>query len=189
MLGFVLGSENRKMVVNTLFDYPARQWSCSALEDITKIPHATVFRTLTGLKKYGILKTVKFNKKDIIYEFVQNNVTKELKRILRIEAILARESAQKFVNSIQDKIESALLYGSLVQGTINSESDIDILLIVKNHNNDKAIFDSAAKLSSQSNRVISPVVMKRTEIRDKANKQFINSVREHREVLYGKAPF
>ena len=189
ILSFILGSENRKIIVNTILDYPKRQWSCSALEDLTKIPHATVFRTLKGLKNYSVLKTIKINKKDIVYELVQNNLTNEIKRVLNIEITTAKSSANEFINFIKDKINAAVLYGSIAKGTIESESDIDVLLVVKNKNNDKEIFDIAAKISSKNNRVISPVIMEKKEILDKANKQFIDSVKENMEVLYGKAPF
>ena len=189
ILSFILGSENRKIIAKTILDYPKRQWSCSALEDLTKIPHSTVFRTLTGLKNYGVLKTIKINKKDFVYELVQNNLTNEIKRMLDIEITTAKSSADEFVDSVKDKITAAILYGSVVKGTIKPESDVDILFIVKNHNNDKEIFDIAAKISSKNNRVISPIIMEKKEILNKSNKQFINSVKESMEMLYGKAPF
>ena len=113
----------------------------------------------------------------------------EIKRVLNIEITTAKSSANDFVNSIKDKINAAVLYGSIAKGTINPESDIDILLVVKNNNNNNKIFDIAAKISSKNNRVISPVIMEKKEILNKANKQFIDSVKENMEVLYGKAPF
>lgn len=189
ILSFITGSENRRVIFKAIVDYPKRQWSCSILEDLTKIPHATVFRTLKGLKKYGILNTVKVNKKDIIYDLVQSNLTNEIKRILDIEVITAKEAIKKFIDSVKDKINAAILYGSFVKGVIKPESDIDVLLIVKNHSNDKEIFDKAARISSRNNRVISPVIMEKKEINNKANKSFIDSVKKNMEILDGKAPF
>ena len=92
ILSFVLASENRKDIVETLFEYPKRQWSCYTLEDLTKIPHATVFRTLKGLLNFGILKSIRINKKDVLYELVSSPLSNELKKIIDIEKITTKKS-------------------------------------------------------------------------------------------------
>ncbi len=135
IISFVLSSENRKKVVKPIFEYPKRQWSCSALEELTKIPHATVFRALEGLKGFNILKSVKINRKDILYELVNDSpMVKELERIINIERITAKSIANSFIDKIKSKqILSALLYGSSISGDIKPESDIDILVILNKH--------------------------------------------------------
>ncbi|MBI2046691.1 hypothetical protein HYT26_00810, partial [Candidatus Pacearchaeota archaeon] len=87
ILSFVLGSKSRKDIARAMFEYPKRQWSCSAIEDLTKIPHATVFRAITGLRDFGILKSVKINRKDIIYELVRSPMAEELYRAINIGKI------------------------------------------------------------------------------------------------------
>ena len=135
IISFILGSENRKKIVKTIFEYPKRQWSCSALEDLTKISHATIFRTLRGLRDFNILKSVKINKKDILYEAVNSPLVKELKKIINIEKITTKKVAQKFIDKIKSKdIYSAILYGSSAEGNLKIGSDIDILIILYKHN-------------------------------------------------------
>ena len=132
ILSFVLASENRKEIAKALFEYPKRQWSCSALEDLTKMPHATVYRTLAGLKDFGILKPTKINKKDIIYELASSPLTKELERALNIARIASKEIAKNFANRIKSKgIQSVILYGSSLKGKLKPESDIDVLVAIK----------------------------------------------------------
>jgi len=192
IISFVLGSENRKKIVKTIFEYPKRQWSCSALEELTKISHATVFRTLNGLRDFGILKSTKINKKDILYELVNSPLTKELNKILNIEKITTKKIANNFINRIKAKhIYSAILYGSSVKGTLRPESDIDILIILDEHNRilEKRIFDIAAKLSSKLNRTISATIMNMQEINKEKNSQFIKSVKANMEIIYGKKSF
>lgn len=193
IISFVLSSENRKAIVKTIFEYPKRQWSCSALEELTKIPHATVFRTLKGLKDFNILKSVKINRKDIIYELVNDSpIAQELKRTLDIEKITAKKIANIFIGNIKSKkITSAILYGSSISGDIKPESDIDILVILNKHDKplEKEIQDIAAELSSKLNKTISVTIMDIEEINKEKDKQFIKSVKSNMEILYGKTPF
>lgn len=191
-MSFVLSSENRKSIVLTIFEYPNRQWSCSALEDLTKKPHATVFRTLDGLSNFGILKSIRINKKDVLYELVNSPLSKELKKIMGIENITAKKIANKFVNKIKSKkIYSILLYGSIVKGNLRPESDIDILIVLNEHDKitEEKIFDIAAELSSESNKTISAVIMDIKEINNEKSGQFIKSVKANMELIYGKKPF
>jgi len=193
IISFVLSSENRKTIVKTIFEYPKRQWSCSALEELTKIPHATVFRTLKGLKDFNILKSVKINRKDILYELVNDSpIAKELKRTLDIEKITAKKIANIFIGNIKSKkIISAILYGSSISGDIKPESDIDILVILNKHDNplEKEIQDIAGELSSKLNKTLSVTIMDIEEINKEKDKQFIKSVKSNMEILYGKTPF
>lgn len=192
-MSFVLSSENRRTIVKTIFEYPKRQWSCSALEELTRIPHATVFRTLKGLKEFNILKSVKINRKDILYELVSDSpIAQELKRTLDIEKITAKKIADRLVDKIKSKkIISAILYGSSISGDIKPESDIDLLVILNKHDKplEKEIQDIAAELSSKLNKTLSVTIMDIEEINKEKDKQFIKSVKSNMEILYGKTPF
>ena len=192
ILSFVMASENRKEVAKALFEYPKRQWSCTSLEEATKLPHATVFRALKGLVYYGILKQAKINKKDLIYELADSPLSAELKRALNLEKITAKGIAMNFVSKIKLlNIKSAILYGSSVRGNLKPESDIDILILIDSQdkqNKDK-ILDIASEISLKSNKTISPVVMDLKELQKEKNSQFIDSVKNNMEVIYGKNPF
>src|SRR3989338_1136597 len=189
---FVLSSENRKSIVRTIFEYHKRQWSCSALEDLTKISHATIFRTLKGLLNFGILKSIRINKKDVLYELVSSPLSNELKKIIDIEKITTKKITNKFANKIKSKrIYSIFLYGSIVKGNLRPESDIDILIILNKHDKitEEKIFNIAAELSSKSKKTISSVIMDIKEINKEKNGQFIKSVKANMELIYGKKPF
>ena len=188
ILSFVLASENRKGIVKTLFEYPKRQWSCTSVEETTKLPHATVFRALKGLTYFGILKYVKINKKDMLYELADSHLAAELKRAINVYKIAARGIAMEFVSKIKHKAQSIILYGSSARGSLKPESDIDIL-VVADKAYKKDIFDAAAGISTKSNRTISPVVIDRKELNKEKKSQFMRSVKENMEVLYGKSPF
>src|SRR3989344_4386462 len=192
IISFILASENRKKVTMTIFEYPKRQWSCSALEEITKIPHSTVFRTLEGLKEFGILKGFKINKKDFLYEMSENPLIEDLRKILDINNITSRKIAEKFVDKIKSsKIYSIILYGSSVSGNIKPDSDIDVLIILNKNDKkfEQGLFTKSASYSSVVNKTVSLVIMDKLEIKKEKNSQFIKSVKENMKVIYGKKPF
>ena len=192
VISFVSVSENRKMVVRALFEYPERQWSCSAMEDVAKLPHATAFRALSGLMHFGVLKGVKVNRKDVLYELVRSPLSEELRKLININKITAMKIAAIFVNKIKSKsLHSAVLYGSGASGNMKPESDIDILVILEKHDSilEKKILDIAGAVSSKLNRAISATIMDLKEESQEKNSQFIGSVRSNMEVIYGKKPF
>ena len=193
VLSFVLSSGNRKSIVQTLFEYPKRQWSCSALEELNKMPHATVFRALSGLRHFGLLKSVKINKKDLIYELVSDSpLANQLKKAIDINSITSKEIACNFAELARSKeIYSILLYGSSVKGTVTTESDIDILVVLKKPDKsiETNILDKAAEYSSRINKTIAVVVMGEKEMIKEKNSNFMKSVIANMEVLYGKKPF
>ncbi|MBI4980576.1 nucleotidyltransferase domain-containing protein [Candidatus Woesearchaeota archaeon] len=193
LLSFVMESKNRKQVVTALFEHPKRLWSCSALEETIRMPHATVFRTLHGLVEFGILKTMRINRKDIVYELVQNSLwVKELQRTFQLDKIVAKKVALAFVTKIKStKISSIIQYGSSVSGEMNPNSDIDLLVILKKQDKrlELKLLDAASRLSSEVNRTISATIMSSKEVQTEKNLPFLKSVKANHEVLYGKTPF
>ena len=188
-LSFVLNSENRRCIVQALLATPQRPWSCTSIEEVTHISHATVFRTLKELVNWGILKSFKVNKKDIIYEVVLNSLwTIELQKMLDIEKLTARKIALLFINKVKPLISASLLYGSSIEGKMTSQSDIDILIVVDKHTQDTTIYDHASFISAKVNRTIALAIMDRLEILKEKNNPFLKSVQRKHVVLYGKTP-
>lgn len=161
------------------------------MEEVTKLPHATVFRTVDGLKYFGVLKSIKINKKTMIYELVDSPISRELGKLVNLESNITKIIAKDFVNKIKSKIKSAVLYGSSVKGNLKPESDIDILIILKKHNkySEKEIYKIAAEESRKLNKTIAINIIDINKIKKEKNSQFIKSVMENMEVLYGKKPF
>lgn len=187
IIAFVTASENRKKIVKALLDSPKRLWSSSLVEDVTKLPHATVFRTMQGLLEFGLVTSFKVNKKDVVFELVESPISEELKNVLNLYQRNARAIAQEFAQRIKKWAVSIVLYGSSVKGTATHLSDIDVLVVVQDKKQERSIQDIAAELSSRYNKAISAVVIDIKESKKKDS--FFNSVKEHMEVLHGKEPF
>ncbi len=202
VIPYVASSEKRMQIVKTLLERPKMQWSCSTVEEMTHISHATVFRTLRTLRDLGITKSLKVNKRDIVYELVRHSpVINDFKRIFFGEEKNAKNIAHKFVNEIKVKIKpnmllSAVLYGSSVKGDMKPESDIDVLIVLKEqvlkeHRKiiEAKIFDIAAKWSAKMNKTVSPVIISENELQKGKKSAFLASVKSNHEVLDGKKPF
>ena len=191
IISFVFSSENRIEIVKTLQSYPNRQWSCSTLEELTKLAHATVFRTLHSLHEFGVLKSIRINKRDLIYEIVSESPQwQELQRAVNINKITVQKIAQEFIEYIKSpKIKAIILYGSSVKGEIKPESDIDIFILSKKGKNEKEIQDAAAHISLKVNKTISVLIMNVAEFQREKKSAFLQSIKESMEVLYGKNPF
>jgi len=193
ILAYVLGTEQRKKLATALLNYPQRQWSCSSLEEVTTLPHATTFRTIKELQRFGIIKPSKINKRNVVYELVRHSLlVKELERALHLEQHNAKAIALEFSKKITSlDISAIILYGSTVRNTLKPESDIDVLIIVKKRSVEleRAIYDRATALSLKYNKTISPLVMDEKEVHREKKGQFLSSVKESMEVLYGKTSF
>jgi len=190
ILSYVLTQETRKQIVKTLLEYPNRLWSCSSIEESTKISHATVFRTLNILRDFGILKGTRINKKDVVYELAKESLfLRELEHALTVSKRTVREAAMLFVAQAKSTaIQSIILYGSSVKGSMKPESDIDILVITSGKINSE-LTDIAAHLSSKIGKTIALTIMTPKECAKEKNSQFIQSLKQNMEVIYGKNPF
>ena len=111
---YILQSPYRKKIVQTLFQYGGRLWSCSEMEHVTKISHATVFRTLKELQEFGLLRQQKINKKDLVYTLVEESqLSQEIKKMVNtnIYEKTARKIVQEFIEKVdKTTIKSILLY-------------------------------------------------------------------------------
>lgn|SRR3989338_1065344 len=192
IVSFVMETALRRKIAAALLEYPKRQWSCAAVEEVTGISHATVFRALSGLAALGLLKSFRMNRKDVIYELAKGPLADELRRILSLEKRVSESIAREFIGKIKKKgIVACILYGSSVRGDMKSGSDVDILIVVGKREDvqEKELHDAASCYSSQVNKTIALGIMDLKEIKTEKDGLFLRSVKEAMEVLYGKAPF
>lgn len=189
----IVDSEKKRRVVGILLQFPKRPWSCSSVEELTGLPHATAFRIVKDLSDYGILKSVKVNRKDILYELVRESpFTKQLEGLLLAEQKAIREMAGFLKKKIvSGNVNCILLFGSSVKGTYKPRSDIDILVVVrqKSAGEIRRIQDKAAEVSVLFNKTLSVQVIGADDLRMAQKDPFLSSVKEHHEVIYGKEPF
>ena len=150
-----------------------------------------MFRTLHSLHEFGVLKSIRINKRDLIYEIVSESPQwQELQRAVNINKITVQKIAQEFIEHIKSpEIKAIILYGSSVKGEIKPESDIDIFILSRKVKNEKEIQDVAAHISLKVNKTISVLIMNVAEFQREKKSAFLQSIKESMEVLYGKNPF
>lgn len=192
LLGYVLGSENRKKVVYTLLDYPQRQWTCSSLEEAAKLSHATIFRVMRELRGYGLLRQFRLSRKMVVFELVPSPLLNLVKIILGAEKQAWVEIAQEFVKKVKaKKPEMVVLYGSVAENKIKQGSDLDLFILLRNPTKvlEEFIFDQAGRISLKYNHTLSPLIMGKEEFKKlaRAEDKFIFNVMKG-EILYGKSP-
>ena len=192
---FLSGTGNWKRVFEAIIESPTRHWSCSSLEEVTGLSHATVFRALQKCKELGIVKTSRINKRDIIYDFVSSPLTTEVEKLLTLHSRIARSVAKKFVVGLKRKkysgIQSVLLYGSTAKKKRNYDGDIDLLVILKKKNSreEKEIHDLAAEYSYKANTTLSVVLLSQEEFKKELATPFLKDIQKEYEVLHGTNPF
>ena len=188
-IAYIMSSPQRRKIVRTLFSYSGRLWSCSDVEHLAKTPHATTYRTLFQLRDLDILKSQKVSKKNIIFQEAKSPLVEELKKLAFLEQNIAKKIAKEFIKAIKnEEIVSAYLYGSTVTGNLKPESDIDVLIILKKHDKrkEKRIYNKADDIGYKGNKTISPLIMDIKELEEEKETQFIKSVKENHQRLYGK---
>lgn len=192
LFSYLLGSENRKKIVQTLLEFPQRQWTCSSLEEAAKLSHATVFRIITELNNFGLLKQYRLSRKMVIFELVPSPILERIKAVLGAEKEGFKEIAKEFVNQIrQEKLLAVILYGSVAENRTKAGSDIDLLVIVSKNNPkiQKFITDQAAIISLKYNQTLSPIIIAKKEflkLQKRRDKFILNALAG--EMLYGKTP-
>ena len=106
-----------------------------------------------------------------------------------LEQNIAKKIAREFIKAIKnERIISAYLYGSTVTGDLKPESDIDVLVILEKHDKrkERRIYDKASHVSYERNKTISPLIMDAKELEKEKETQFMRSVKENCQRLYGK---
>ena len=188
----LLASDNGRRIIGELNNRPRMLWSCSAMEDATGIPHASVFRAFRVLAGYGVLSQQKVNRRDLVFDLVRSPLTENLAAALRLQEEAAASIARTFAVSVRKlSVSAVVLFGSAAAGHMKQGSDIDILVVAAGRDAvlERAIQGSAAGLSAEMNQTISVVIMGKAEMARERRGAFLSSVRKDMVLLHGTDPF
>jgi DNA-binding transcriptional ArsR family regulator len=144
-LNDVLGNETRIEILRTFFKYPG-EFTGRQVARLCGLPHATVQKQLDILGASGVIlvkhvgrsKIYSLNPDSLLYA-VLDNLFKQEGIVRKSITLLIEESIQKN-QQLRNHLVHASLYGSMVAGTDTAESDIDILLVLKD-NYDQDVVD------------------------------------------------
>ena len=126
-----LFSGTRQKVLGLLFGQPERNYSLSELIRLVGAGSGAVQREVQRLGDNGLLavdtlgrsKWFKANPDSPIYE----ELCAIARKILGPQVVI-----QEALDAIDERLDLAILYGSVARGTDRAESDIDLLLVAEN---------------------------------------------------------
>ena len=177
-------TQSNLKVLNLFLDNPNRDFYLRELARILKISTSTSKLTLNLLKNLDLLKAER-KAHLIFYKLNLNNqITRELKKIKNIELIKKNNLVEKLLKWNQNII-SILLYGSFAKGTNDDKfkSDVDILIIA-NKRTERFEMNNIKGYELRINE-FTPLEWKEIY---KKNKPFYNEVITNAIILYGELP-
>jgi predicted nucleotidyltransferase len=150
----VFSNPNHVRVLRHLILYPSPVITGRGLARELGMSHVTCIRSLNALASLGIVnqKTVGTS---TVYELPADSVvvTRILKPAFEEESKLLEGLASTLLEGIRSKVLSAYLFGSVARGDDTTESDVDILLVLKQGADKKAVENRLAGNSSAAYRL------------------------------------
>lgn len=159
---YIPKSEKELEVIRTLMEYPERNWSLKQISEESGVSKTTVWRSVNRLEDQNFLKVSQVGNSKMI----EVNNRDILRRILELSVSDVREMkeiAKKFVDETKkmDKVEKCILFGSVARGTADLNSDIDVLILLgeRDEELEDKISQIAEQISSERSVRIMPDLM------------------------------
>ncbi len=120
-------SETRKAILSLYFAHPERKYYLRELERILHLPVQNIRRELVSLEKNGIFKREKIGNQ--VYYFLDSKspIYDEIKKIV-LKTIGIERELKEALKDFKD-VRAAFIFGSYAQGTEDSMSDVDLMIV------------------------------------------------------------
>jgi predicted nucleotidyltransferase len=175
-LADALFTTTQQRVLALLFGQPDRSFYANELIERTGSGSGAVQRELKRLASSGLVTVRRIGNQKHYQANPASPVFGELTGLVKKTVALA-EPIREALATLADRIELALLYGSVAKGTDTAASDIDIL-IVGDGLTLEDIYSALAPVEADLQRKISPTLYTSKEFADRkaANNAFIGRV-------------
>ncbi|MFA5382562.1 MAG: nucleotidyltransferase domain-containing protein [Candidatus Micrarchaeia archaeon] len=176
-----------KVMEKVLF-HPNKKFSIRGLARELDISPMSCREYLNYMKENKMLSCELIGRTSQYKVIIDSPLVKEWKRVLFLNIFIKTGVVDYFLDYYgKEKIDSILLYGSMVKGTADEKSDIDILIILRNIKKKKPIL---LKFEGELKREIMPISFTFFEWKQKAKKEkaFYDEVILNSIVLYGEKP-
>ena len=167
-----LFSSVQQRVLGILFGQPDRRFQGAELIRLINSGTGAVHRQLTNLAASGLVNVKQVGNQKHYQANPDSPVFDELCGLIR-KTVGMREPLQRSLESLEDQIDVAFVYGSIAKGTDTAKSDIDLMLLGDNLDYIR-VFDAIQKAEAILHRRISPN---------------LSSLKEWRKRIEGKNPF
>ncbi len=186
----LLGSRVMLRLVKALISHPGKIFTVRKLAADAHVSSSEAAVLVQELEEYGIVRVQPVGRAYLITLNEQNYIlNKILKQIIKAEQDTLNELIailHRYFDN--EKIISAVLFGSVAQNREREDSDIDILIISNNFEAATAIVSKAQDtISSVFNSRLSPLIMNKTELLAKKKSPLVRSVMANHKIIAGKS--
>jgi len=182
-------SENELKVIKALMEFPDRNWSLRDLSDESGVPKTTVWRAINRLEEKNFVYTSEVGKSKMV-KVKNRGVLKKILKLSRAEIDELEEVAKRFVEEIKEieGFKRCVLFGSVARGTADLNSDIDILILLREEDAkmEEEMSQIAERISSKESVRIMPDIMEeeRFELMEKHEESFAENIEKEGIKLY-----
>ncbi|MDJ0863184.1 MAG: nucleotidyltransferase domain-containing protein [Gammaproteobacteria bacterium] len=187
-LADALFTTTQQRVLALLFGQPARSFFATELIELTGSGSGAVQRELKRLTSSGLVTVTRIGNQKHYQANPNSPVFEELRRLV-LKTIALAEPIRQALEPLADRVELALLYGSVVMGTDTAQSDIDILIVAEEVTLED-VYSALAPVETDLDRKINPTLYTSQEFaaRKASKNAFLTRVisGEHLVLLDGK---
>ena len=145
----IAGSRVKARIVSTLAAFPSRKWTGRSLALTAGFSQPRAWRVLHELSAQGVVFCERAGRSEIWTFNERHLFAQELMRFARARQTLAGIILKKVREKVgMGRIERLILFGSVARGEEKPESDMDILVVLRNAADEKAVKTGFAKVES-----------------------------------------
>ena len=175
-LADALFTTTQQRLLALLFGQPGRSFFSSELIQLTGSGSGAVQRELKRFASSGLVSVTSIGRQKHYQANPDCPVFEEMSGIVRKTLALA-EPVWRVLEPLADRIELALVYGSVVQGTDTAGSDVDLLIVADGVMLEE-LYEALSPVETGLARRISPTLYTSTEFEERraAGNPFLTNV-------------
>jgi predicted nucleotidyltransferase len=186
----LLSSRAILRLVRALLDHPGKVFTVRKLASDANVSSSKAAVLVQELEKYGILRIQPVGRSYLLtlneHNYILNKI---LKQIIRAEKDTLDELAATLRKHLKDdRIISAVLFGSVALKREGQDSDIDLLIISNDFESATSIVSKAQEaVSSIFNGRLSPLIMSERELVAKKKGPLVRSIVANHKAVAGRS--
>ena len=172
--GALFGKVRRRLLTLLLLD-PGESYHFREIRDIVDSGSGAVHRELANLVEAGILTRFEMGNQTRYRANRDSSIYNELRSIL-LKTSAVPEMIREGLESVPGRIDIAFIFGSYAEGTLDTGSDIDLMVIGAVDFREVVVF--LQEVQRMISREINPMVYSPESLKEKKDTGFIRGVLE-----------
>lgn len=177
--GALFGKVRRRLLTLLLLD-PGESYHFREIRDIVDSGSGAVHRELANLVEAGILTRFEMGNQTRYRANRDSSIYNELRSIL-LKTSAVPEMIREGLESVPGRIDIAFIFGSYAEGTLDTGSDIDLMVIGDVDFREVVVF--LQEVQRMISREINPMVYSPESLKEKKDTGFIRGVLEGNKIF------